>query len=133
MNVCKINGIEYDVLITALSENFTIMYSENTGRTLGSGARMTLDPLGTAYGHKVKIKRRKGHEAEFDALYVEVSKPRYNGIPVEIVHNQDSIAYDAYISSGERAVKRIDPKTRKVYWDELTLDIAPMAAQVLPE
>ena len=133
MNICKINGIEYNVLITALSENFTIMYSENTGRTLGSGARMTLDPLGTAYGHKVTIKRRNGHEAAFDALYREVSKPRYNGVPVEMVHNQDSIAYDAYISSGERAVKRIDAETGKVYWDELSLNIVPMGAQVLPE
>lgn len=133
MNVCKINGIEYNVLITALTENFTIMYSENTGRTLGSGARMTLDPLGTAYGHKVTIKRRKGHEAAFDALYREVSKPRYNGIPVEMVHYQTSIAYDAYISSGERAIKKIDSKTGKVYWDELTIDLVPMEAQVLPE
>lgn len=133
MTVCKIGGKEYNVLITELSENFNILYSENTGRTKSQGAKMTLDPLGTFFGHKVKIKRRQGYEAEYDALYNYISKPRYNGIPVEIVHNQTTISYDAYISSGERAIKRIDRKTGKVYWDELTLNIVPMEAQVLPE
>ena len=133
MTVCKIGGIEYNVLITELSENFNILYSDNTGRTMSRAAKMTLDPLGTFYGHKIKIKRRQGYEAEYDALYNYISKPRYNGIPVEIVHNQTTISYDAYISSGERAIKRIDRKTGKVYWDELTLNIVPMEAQVLPE
>lgn len=132
MTVCKIGGKEYNVLITELSENFNILYSENTGRTMSQGAKMTLDPLGTFYGHKIKIKRRQGYEAEYDALYNYISKPRYNGIPVEIVHNQTTISYDAYISSGERAIKRIDRKTGKVYWDELSLNIVPMKAQVLP-
>lgn len=132
MTVCKIGGKEYNVLITELSENFNILYSDNTGRTMSQGAKMTLDPLGTFFGHKVKIKRRQGYEAEYDNLYNYISKPRYNGIPVEIVHNQTTIAYDAYISSGERAIKRIDRKTGKVYWDELTLNIVPMEAQVLP-
>lgn len=133
MTVCKIGGKEYNVLVMELSESFNILYSDNTGRTMSQGAKMTLDPLGTFFGHKIKIKRRQGYETEYDALYNYISKPRYNGIPVEIVHNQTTIAYDAYISSGERAVKRIDPKTNKVYWDELTLNIVPMEAQVLPE
>lgn len=133
MTVCKIGGKEYNVLITELSENFNILYSDNTGRTMSRAAKMTLDPLGTFYGHKIKIKRRQGYEAEYDALYNYISKPRYNGIPVEIVHNQTTISYDAYISSGERAIKRIDRKTGKVYWDELSLNIVPMEAQVLPE
>ena len=44
MNYCVINGKSYDVIITAIEESFSILYTENTGRTLGIGAPMTLDP-----------------------------------------------------------------------------------------
>ena len=132
MNIVKIDGKEYNVLVTEISENFNILYSENTGRTMSQGARMTLDPLGTFFGHKVTFARRRGYEDEYDRLFNLVSTPRYDGIPVEIVHNQTVLKYDAYISNGERTVKRIDPKTNTVYWGEFSLNIVPMEAQVLP-
>lgn len=133
MDFVKIGGRSYDVLVTAIEENFNILYSENTGRTMSVGARMTLDPLGTFFGHKVTFRRKHGQEAEFDSLFDYVSKPRYDGIAVEIVHNQTTLAYDAYVSNGARNVKKIDPNTGKVYWDELSLNIVPMEAQVVPE
>ena len=132
MDIVKIGGKVYDVLVVELSENYNILYSENTGRTMSQGARMTLDPLGTFYGHKVTFKRQSGYEDEYDALFEYVSRPRYDGIAVEVVHNQETIAYDAYISQGERALKRKDPNTGKVYWDKFSLNIVPMEAQVLP-
>ena len=133
MDYVKIGGRAYDVIVTELSENFNILYSENTGRTMSRGARMTLDPLGTFYGHKVTFQRKKGKESEYDQLFDYVSYPRYDGIYVEIAHNQSIIKYDAYISSGERALKRVDKGTGKVYWDKFSLNIIPMEAQVLPE
>ena len=130
MNIVKIDGKIYDVLVTELSENFNILYSENTGRTMSVGARMSLDPLGTFYGHKVTFNRKQGYEKEFDELYSHISAPRIDGLNIEIVHNQDTIKYDAYISSGERKLKRVDIKTGKVYWDSLSVNIVPMEAQV---
>lgn len=132
MDIVKINGRSYDVLVTELSENFNILYSENTGRTMSIGARMTLDPLGTFFGHKITFKRKSGYEAEFDRLFDYVSQPRYDGINVQIVHGQSTISYDAYISNGERAVKRIDAKTGTVYWDSFSVNIVPMEAQITP-
>ena len=132
MDYVKIGGKAYDVLVTEISENFTILYSENTGRTMSVGARMTLDPLGTFFGHKVTFQRKQGKEAEYDALLDYVSRPRFDGVPVEIVHNQTVLKYDAYVSNGERALKRIDPKTGKVYWGKFALNIVPMEAQITP-
>lgn len=132
MNYCVIGGRKFESIVTEISENFNILYSENTGRTMSNGARMTLDPLGTFFGHKVTFKRKKGYEADYDALFDFVSKPRFSGIPVELVHNQTTIKYDAYISQGERTLKVIDEKTGKVHWGEFSLNIIPMEAQVLP-
>ena len=108
MSYVKIGNREWSVMVTKIIESFNILYSGNTGRTLSVGARMVLDPLGTFYGHKITFKRLKGFEDDFDRLFDYVSKPRFDGIPVEIVHNQTTIAYDAYISTGEREVERIN-------------------------
>lgn len=132
MDYVKIDGRSYDVVVTEISENFTILYSENTGRTMSIGARMTLDPLGTFYGHKITFKRKSGYESEFDRLFEYVSQPRYDGLRMQLVHGQTTISYDAYISNGERKLKRIDERTGKVYWDSFSVNIVPMEAQVTP-
>ena len=132
MDVLKINGAIPNVKIMSIDESFTILYSQNTGRTLASGAKMTLDPLGTFYTHRVTVKRIKGHEIDFDQLYNLVANPRYDGLPVEVVHNQSTMSYTAYFSEGGRKLKYIDKNTGKPVWDEFEFEMIPMEAQVLP-
>lgn len=138
MNYFRVNGINYEVIVTGIVENFNILYSDNTGRTLADGAPITLDPLGTFIGHKVTIKRKKGYESEYDSLYDLIIKPRRvlkkeDALLFEVAHLQDSIVYAGYVSTGERKLERIDEKTGKIYWGELTLNIIPIEAQVLPQ
>ena len=133
MNYCVIGGRNYDVIVTGIKESFSILYTENTGRTSSIGARMTLDPLGTFFSHKVTFRRSKENYEEFDKLYNYLTTPRYDGIKIEIVHNQATIKYDAYVSQGTRTLQRIVEKIKKVLWGELTVNFVPMEAQVLPE
>ena len=35
MNYCVINGKSYDVIVTAIEESFSIIYTEDTGRSVG--------------------------------------------------------------------------------------------------
>lgn len=135
MDYVKIGDKVWDVLVTEISESFEILYSENTGRTMSRGAGMTLDPLGTFFNYKITFSRKNGYERQYDELFNFLSIPRYDGIEVNIVHNQAlwEKPFMAYVSKGERGLKRIDDKTGKVYWDKFSVNIVPMSAQVLPE
>lgn len=132
MNYCVIDGIKYDVIVKSIEESFTILYTDNTGRTIAPGAPLTLDPLGTFFSHKVVFKRNKENFAEFDRLYDFLTVPRYQGFPIEIVHDQDTIKYEAYASNGTRLLQRISKDFRKVFWGELSVNFVPIKAQVIP-
>ena len=135
MEVVRIGGRLWKVHITEITESFSILYSENSGRTMSQGAGMVLDPLGTFFNYKITFSREQGQEKEYDELFNFLAIPRYDGIEVNIVHNQAlwDKPFMAYVSQGERALKRIDAKTGKVYWDKFSVNIVPMSAQVLPE
>lgn len=134
MNYCKINGKAWDVIVSDITETFNITHSENAGRTIADGAEMLLDPLGTFFSHSVTFARIPGYEKEFDELFDFLSKPRSKGLRVELAHGQKTLAYDAYISTGSRSVKRIhfsDTETT-VFWTAFSANFTPMKAQVLP-
>ena len=132
MNYVKIGGKAYDVLVTSLERGFSIEQSKNAGRTLAEGAREVLDPLGTFITYTVTFKRRKGKEKVFDELWEYIIQPRRDGVPVEIVYNQDMINFDARFRSGNQALKRIDEKNKRVIWGEFAVEITPTEAQVKP-
>lgn len=132
MDWVKIGGRVYDVHITELKESFNILYSDNTGRTLGIGAPLVLDPYGTFFGHTVTFEAKQGKRTEFDELYNTLSYPRIEGIRVEIVHGQSTISYSAYVSSGGRDLLRIDDKNGKVYWKSFQANFIAIEAQVVP-
>ena len=132
MDYVKINGRVYDNVTIELSRDFTILYSDNTGRSLAPGAPMLLDPLGTFYQYKITFAKRNGHEKEFEDLWDYLSVPRDYGIPVEFVYNQKTIAYDSYVSNGSQKLKRIDKENGTVIWNTFEATFSPIKAQVTP-
>lgn len=131
MDWVKIGGKSYDVIVTEIERNFSILYSDNTGRTLAPGAPLTLDSLGTFYGHKVTFKRKQGYEKQFDDLWEYLSIPRNSGIVVDIVYNQATLNYEAYVSSGSQKLNHIG-RNGTVYWDAFQANFIPVKAQVTP-
>lgn len=131
-NWFQINGKTYDVKVISIVESANILYSDKTGRTMSVGARMVLDPLGTFIGHNVTVMRDGSNLADYDRLYNELIKPRYDGMMVKVVHDQTTIEYEAYVSAAEREIERIDDLGKKVYWKEMKINIVPMEAWILP-
>lgn len=131
MDYIKIGNRVWNVAIIELSRNFNITDTDQAGRVIESG-EMVLDRVGTFYGHKIKFTRGSASVSEYDELWQYLSKPRNAGIPVDIVYGQATIKYDAYISTGEQILKRIDTKNRIVYWGTFECNFIPMKAQVTP-
>lgn len=132
-NWLDIDGERFNVTVMSIKESGTILYSENTGRTMAQGAPMTLDPLGTFFNYTVAVKQSGDDVDDYDRLYDYVMKPRYSGMLITAPHNQGTITFEAYVSAAEREVKSINDKGKKVYWKEMTLTITAMKAEVLPE
>lgn len=131
-NWFEIDGRSFNVTVTEITETGTVLYSDNTGRTIAQGAPMTLDPLGTFYNYKVTVKRKGENLDEYDSLFTFVTQPRYKGYTIKIVHNQRTWQFEGYISTAERQVSKIDDNNKKVYWKEMSLNIVAIKAQVLP-
>lgn len=127
-----IDGKRFNVVVTSIKESGTILYSDNTGRTIAIGAPMTLDPLGTFYNYSITVRRNGDNVDDYDKLYDYIMKPRYKGMTIKAPHNQGTIQFEAYISSAEREVSLIDEKKKKTYWKEMTLSIVALKAQVTP-
>lgn len=143
----KIDGREWDVKIFEPKESFTILYSENTGRTLSEGAPMVLDPLGTFFNYSLTVGKNKNKPEEFDALWDYISKPRKSPMLVVLPRNQcvwhtaddegnDIEGFFAYVSNGERGIKtiqeNIDGTLKFVDYDTFTMNIIATKAQVIP-
>lgn len=133
MNYVEIDGKPYDVIVSSIKRNPEIRQSKNAGATLAEGAEETLDPLGTFITYVVGFTRKQGKEIEFDNLWETLIKPRYDGVWVNIVYNQTKLKYKARFEISPQAVDKIDKRTGKVYWGEISVNIVPTKAQVLPE
>lgn len=130
-NWLEIDGKVFNVIVTSVTENASILYSENMGKTISAGRRTTLDPLGTEFSYEVSVKRRGDDVKSYDELYDYVTKPRTDGFHVKIVHNQTTLSFDAYVTGASRQLSKIDEEGNKVYWHEMSVTITPMEAQVV--
>ena len=126
MDLVTIDGTNYDVCVLSIEENFKILDSENSGRSIAEKGRMIREIVGTFLGHKVTFRRRGSNLAAFDNLF-EVLRRAQEYHSVKIVHNQTTITYDAYVTTGVRKVERVEGS--KVLWGELEVEFVPMEAR----
>lgn len=131
VNLCKIDGVSYDVLVTAIEESAVIEEGANSGISLYR-RREIRDLVGIKIGHTVTFAPGDDVEA-FDRLFDYLFSALRESVVLEAVHNQTSISYEAAYNTGKRRVSHIDDDTDTVYWDELTVEFRPIENQVNPE
>lgn len=128
LNLVKIDGVSYDVLVTAIQERFEVIEGANSGISLYR-QREIRDMAGIKIGHSVTFAADKDPEA-FDALCSHLFGSLREYVVLEAVHDQTTISYEAAYNTGARAVTHIDDDNDIVYWNELTVDFRPMECQI---
>lgn len=130
MNYCKINGIDFDVTVSIgdIEENFNVLDGENAGRVMSG--RMVRDVIGTYIGHTITFFNGKKQE-DFDALWdYLIAHSVDDSVMLEAADGQNSIAYEAYYTSGTRKLRTAADGVNE--WDEIEINFIPMDAQVRP-
>lgn len=133
ITLCKIDGKSYDVLVTAIHENYSVVEGANSGIALHRD-REIRDITGIKIGHSITFDADKDM-AEFDELTEYLFGAVRPSVMLEVVHGQKTIIYEAAYSSGSRHVAHIDEDAEEtaVHWSELTVDFRPLETQVNAE
>lgn len=128
ITLCKIDGVSYDVLVTAIQETPEVIEGENSGVAIANN-REIRDITGIKIGHSITFDCDKDPYI-FDAMYSYLFDNIRPSVMLEVVHNQKTITYEAAYNTGSRSVSHIDDENDVVYWSELTVDFRPIENQI---
>ena len=129
IDLVKIDGVSYDVLVTAVEELFEVVEGSNSGIALYR-QREIRDLAGVKIGHKITFSPPENNPTALDDLVKHLFGSLREFVTLEVVHNQDVIGYEAAYNAASRRVAHIDDTNDIVYWDELTVEFRPMETQV---
>lgn len=130
LNLVKIDGVSYDVLVTAIQETSNVVEGDNSGIALFRN-REIRDITGIKIGHAITFAPDNDPEI-FDNLYNHLFGTIRESVVIEAVHNQGTISYEAAYNTGSRAVSHIDDDNDTVYWNELTVEFRPIENYINP-
>jgi hypothetical protein len=130
LNLIKIDGVSYDVLVTAIQETFNVVEGDNSGIALYRN-REIRDITGIKIGHSITFAPDNDPEI-FDALCEYLFGTIRESVVIEAVHGQATISYEAAYNTGSRNVVHIDDDNGVVYWNELTVEFRPIENYINP-
>ena len=123
MDLVKIDGVVYDVLVSAIGETSEVVEGNNSGTALYR-QRDIRDIAGVKYAHSITFTPSDEAPEMFDALFSYLFDNVRESVMLEVVHGQETISYEARYSTGTRNVSYISKKkvneeeTEFVGWDE---------------
>ena len=135
MDLVKIDGVVYDVLVAALQEKSQIIEGKNSGTSLHR-EREIRDIIGIKYAHSITFAPNDEAPELFDALFSYLFDNVRESVMLEVVHGQKTIAYEAAYSTGARTVDYIskikdgEEETDFVGWGDLTVEFRSIEAVI---
>ena len=129
MDLVKIDGVVYDVLVSAIEEKPEIVEGSNTGTALYR-QRDIRDIAGIKYAHSITFSPSDEAPEMFDRLFSYLFDNVRESVMLEVVHGQETLSYEARYSTGTRRVNYISKtndadtgdETDFIHWDDLTVE-----------
>lgn len=139
MDLVKIDGVVYDVLVSALEEKAEKVQGANTGVALYRN-REIQDIVGIKYAHSITFSPNEEHPELFDSLFSYLFDNVRESVFLEVVHGQSAIEYEATYTTGARRVNYISRKKDAdtdeefdfIGWDDLTIEFRSIETIVNP-
>lgn len=128
ITLCKIDGREFDVLVTGIQRDFNVIEGDNSGIAIHN-QRELRDILGIKIGHKVSFSGDE-NPAEYEELIEYLFGSIRESVMIDIIHGQKRIQYEAAYNTASDSVSHIDNDNDVVYWNELTVEFRPIENQI---
>lgn len=124
--VFKMDGVAYNVSVTALTRKFSVMDTDKSGRT--QDGAMYRDIIGTFYNYTMTIRERGGDAAALDAFWEAISSPTKSHV-CEFPYGQETLTQQMYVTSGEQSLRLMQPD--KNHWGEISVNFIAMKPEVV--
>lgn len=121
MDLVKIDGVVYDVLVSALEGKAEKVSGSNSGTAIYR-QREIQDTAGIKLYHTITFSPNEDAPELFDSLYSYLFDNVRDSVMLEVVHGQKTIAYEATYTTGGRRVAYSDDARDFVGWDDLTVE-----------
>ncbi len=127
LQVFLMDGIAYNVSVTALTRKFSVMDTDKSGRT--QDGQMYRDVIGTFYNYTMTVTQQGSDAASLDAFWEAISAPRVSHACV-FPYGQKTLTQRMYVTSGEQELQRMEAEKNR--WGEITVNFIAMGPEVTP-
>lgn len=125
--IFTLDGKSYNVHVTALTRKFSVLDTQQSGRTMDG--RMYRDVIGTYYNYTMTVEAVPGDSAALDALWQAVSQPAASHV-CTFPYGQTKLTQRMYVTAGEQPLERMH--SGGSLWGALTLEFIAMEPEVTP-
>lgn len=123
----SIDGKYYDLRITEIQREGSVLDGENAGRTL-SGV-MDRDIIGTYYNYTINIDNSNCNRTDYDEFYDLISSPTESHV-ITVPYGQGTITFKAYISNANDTLSYTQEGFNR--WKGLSVKCTAIAAYRKP-
>ncbi len=126
IQVFLMDGVAYNVSVTALTRKFSVMDTDKSGRT--QNGQMYRDIVGTFYNYTMTVAERNGDYKALEDFWSAISDPTKASHVCQFPYGQKTLTQEMYVTSGDQPLKLMQ-KDRN-HWGEISVNFIAMSPEV---